>query len=75
MNHVGFQKFNGTVPRDVMGRVTEVGVTGSVVVSLDSNSQEVYFMASEFNNTPRRGDGVVLAAIRRGDTIEWYPVR
>lgn len=75
MNQLGTQKFNGTIPRDVMGRVTEVGATGSVIVSLDSNNQEVYFMASEFNNIPRKGDGVVLYAIRRGNTLEWYPVR
>jgi hypothetical protein len=73
MNQLGTQKFNGTISRAVAGRVTEVGATGSVVVSLDSNSQEVYFMTSEFKGTVRVGQGVTLYPCRRGDTIEWYP--
>lgn len=73
MNHVGFQKFTGALPRDVTGSISEVDMTGSVTVTLDSNAQEVYFMASEFKRTPRRGDGVTLGAIRRGDMVEWYP--
>lgn len=75
MNQLGTQAYHGSIPRDVTGRVAEVGATGSVVVILDSNDQEVYFMTSEFKGRVRKGDGVVLGAIRRGATIEWHLVQ